>query len=448
MAAASGVVAAGDLPPLRAELSDSRTTDSGQPAPVTRAIFQGGPIRNSIRLTSHGEPAEGLRWRKPEQAAEPLTDKPALQWTERGGAAGHSAGPAVSQARSPGTRAQSGRELEPIGRPAVSRPTTDPFDDPFGDRESAVQAPAGGARPAEGDPQPIDPFGDRNQPMPAEPMPAQPMPADPMPAPSDDAESMPHGLTPAPAPADGLLSDGDDGDRENYYLPGRITEADCSDSKCHYASTHSIRQVSLDLQPRFSPGDSDKEETTKQTRLAAAPSRVWRDRDGRVVADGRIVELDRGMLTLQSSDGAEVTIEVHALSDADHCELAKLWRMPLRCRIQETSVKPRKWTPMTYTWAASGLCNKPLYFENPQLERYGHSAGPILQPILSGAHFFGNIAVLPYKMGIHPPHECVYELGHYRVGSCAPWLVPPVPISLRGGLLQAGAVTGGVLLIP
>ena len=48
----------------------------------------------------------------------------------------------------------------------------------------------------------------------------------------------------------------------------------------------------------------------------------------------------------------------------------------------------------------------------------------------------------------HPPHECRYALGYYRPGSCAPYLIPPVPLSLRGALLEAGAVVGGVFLIP
>ena len=100
------------------------------------------------------------------------------------------------------------------------------------------------------------------------------------------------------------------------------------------------------------------------------------------------------------------------------------------------------------TWKASNLCHKPLYFEEVNLERYGHTAGPILQPIVSSAHFFANIAVLPYKKGIHPPNECQYALGYYRPGNCAPWIVPPVPLSLRGAARQAAVMTAGFWLIP
>jgi hypothetical protein len=94
------------------------------------------------------------------------------------------------------------------------------------------------------------------------------------------------------------------------------------------------------------------------------------------------------------------------------------------------------------------LCHKPLYFEEVGLERYGHTMGPFLEPVHSGAHFFLNVAFLPYKMGINPPHECQYALGYYRPGNCAPWLVPPVPISLRGALLEGAAAVGLVYLFP
>jgi hypothetical protein len=109
---------------------------------------------------------------------------------------------------------------------------------------------------------------------------------------------------------------------------------------------------------------------------------------------------------------------------------------------------PRSWSPTTFTWKASGLCHKPLYFEDVQLERYGHSWGPFIQPVLSGAHFFLTVPILPYKMGLEPPHECVYTLGYYRPGSCAPYLLDPIPLSIRAGLLEAGAWIGGVAVIP
>ena len=103
---------------------------------------------------------------------------------------------------------------------------------------------------------------------------------------------------------------------------------------------------------------------------------------------------------------------------------------------------------MTYTWTASGLCHKPLYFEDVQLERYGHMWGPWVQPFMSGAHFFLTVPILPYKMGLEPPNECIYTLGYYRPGDCAPYMIEPFPWSLRGAMYEAGAWVGGVFVIP
>lgn len=121
---------------------------------------------------------------------------------------------------------------------------------------------------------------------------------------------------------------------------------------------------------------------------------------------------------------------------------------PRECPLGDEVFVPRNWGLTTYTWKASAVCHKPLYFEQMALERYGHSTGPLTQPFVSGAHFFATLPVLPYLMGVEPPWECIYPLGYYRPGSCAPYMLYPIPISARGALLEAGAWVGGVFLIP
>jgi hypothetical protein len=101
----------------------------------------------------------------------------------------------------------------------------------------------------------------------------------------------------------------------------------------------------------------------------------------------------------------------------------------------------RNFSPTLFTWKAASLCHKPLYFEDVQLERYGHSWNPIIQPFMSGAHFFVSVPLLPYKMGLKPPHECVYTLGYYRPGNCAPYMFEPIPLSLRAAVWEAAGIT-------
>ncbi len=123
-------------------------------------------------------------------------------------------------------------------------------------------------------------------------------------------------------------------------------------------------------------------------------------------------------------------------------------KFPTMCPLPASAFEGRNWQPLVFTWKASGLCHKPLYFEQVGVERYGHNLGPILQPFASGAHFFLTVPILPYKMGLEPPGECIYTLGYYRPGSCAPWILDPLPLSVRAALAQGGVWTGMAFLIP
>jgi hypothetical protein len=120
---------------------------------------------------------------------------------------------------------------------------------------------------------------------------------------------------------------------------------------------------------------------------------------------------------------------------------------PCECRLEGETYEPRRFATTMVTWKAAGYCHKPLYFEDWNLERYGHSHG-WADPIISGVHFFATLPVLPYKMGVELPWECVYPLGYYRPGDCAPWTCPAIPISGRGLALEAATVTGIVFLLP
>ena len=93
------------------------------------------------------------------------------------------------------------------------------------------------------------------------------------------------------------------------------------------------------------------------------------------------------------------------------------------------------------------MCHRPLYFEEIYLERHGYNFG-CAQPLVSAAHFFGRIPVLPYMMVVDRPCDCIYTLGHYRPGSCAPFRYHVAPLRAKAGLVEAGVVTGLVFLVP
>lgn len=226
------------------------------------------------------------------------------------------------------------------------------------------------------------------------------------------------------------------------------------DEKCKSARQklyeNPISAISLDITAPFKPDAVTyfEEQEARADQIQKIPARVWRNRDGEIIASGKVTDIKNRKVEIRSEDNRDLVVPLGNLSDDDWCFLAAWWGVPTECSLGDEQYAARKFEPMTFTWKASGLCHKPLYFEETQLERYGHTMGPFLQPVVSGAHFFGSVLVLPYQMGINPPNECRYTLGYYRPGNCAPWLLPPVPLSGRGALYQTGAVLGGIFLIP
>jgi hypothetical protein len=91
-------------------------------------------------------------------------------------------------------------------------------------------------------------------------------------------------------------------------------------------------------------------------------------------------------------------------------------------RIQNSpSMGEYQWTPSGYCWQSPAFCYSPLYFEQPNLERYGNSAFPLLAPAVSATYFLGQVTFLPIKSLIQPPWSKSCTLGHHRPGDCAPF---------------------------
>ena len=101
-----------------------------------------------------------------------------------------------------------------------------------------------------------------------------------------------------------------------------------------------------------------------------------------------------------------------------------------------------------YTWSAPSFFHRPLYFEQPNLERYGQGPRRCLQPAASAALFFATIPTLPYHLGAAAPRERVYTLGHYRPGSRAPYQWNRTRFSWRGLLYQGLSTTGTAFVLP
>lgn len=106
------------------------------------------------------------------------------------------------------------------------------------------------------------------------------------------------------------------------------------------------------------------------------------------------------------------------------------------------------WAGTNYNWAATQMRHRPLYFEEVNLERYGYTVSPIVQPGISAAHFFLTIPTIPYKMVAQPPREEIYTLGYYRTGSPAPRRWHHVNWDPTAATVEGLLVTGLVFAIP
>jgi hypothetical protein len=110
--------------------------------------------------------------------------------------------------------------------------------------------------------------------------------------------------------------------------------------------------------------------------------------------------------------------------------------------------QPRAKVITPFSWQATDFFHWPLYFDDQPLERYGQTKHPMLQPAVSGAKFFLTLPILPYKMGVDRPHDCISTLGHQPPGSCVPCIKQTIPLEADAAFFEAAAAVGLVLLLP
>lgn len=332
---------------------------------------------------------------------------------------------------------------EPAASPSQGAPPTSPFNQlppraelaPKTDSEPQLQGPA--------EPDAAEP--DAAEPDATAPDAAAPSPFERSLRGSDSADSEVDSPSDRPRGVpDGANSDGlSDSDKL------KILRTDCVELE-RRAAAQTIRRVSLDISPPFQPRLIKESDYSgrKQRFIDSQPVRTWLSKSGEELAEGSLVDIAFEKVIIATATGEELELALPQLSNDDLAYVTDAWELPSECQLPNIDFPNRRWLPMTMTWRAPDLCHKPLYFEEVNLERYGHTAGPFAQPLVSSAHFFFNIAALPYKMGIHPPNECQYALGYYRPGNCAPWIIPPVPLSLRGAMFETAAIGAGIGLIP
>lgn len=239
----------------------------------------------------------------------------------------------------------------------------------------------------------------------------------------------PGAAEPMPAPRQDLDFDRDD-------APGLLKS--CAELKQDLLGI-SLRDISLDLSTPVS---------TLTNTEATLVVRDWRDSRNAVITRGRALSASTTEVQIEEESGLTRSLSLAELSARDQKYAWDMMNLPFECGFGSTALHCRSFAPSHVSWHASNLCHKPLYFEDIQLERYGHTVGPIRQPVKSAVRFLAQAALLPYQMALHPPNECQYPLGLFRPGNCAPYLRTPFPWERRAIGYQAGVATGLFLLVP
>lgn len=410
-----------------AQAQTARSHNSG-PRPLPTAPNSARPIP-----ASSSQPHSVLKWRASSKVTPVSAEEPLDEHNAQMSPVGH-----VHLAQADGRSVLTGRAQ----RGARSN---DPFNDPFGDQLTNIQEEEADDQPA-----PLP----RNRFSPPSFVPEE--------SPSDQPESLlpealdEPGVHSAPRlPGPSMLPPPSSQPQGGVPCDNIYNQRNCCEEEENCVAARAaldkfnIRRISVDISPAYRPDEEDPEVARElQTReLQASPSREWRGRDGQLIATGRLLDLKSRQVSIDT--GSEIKrIPLHNLGSDEMCFVSAYWNTPFECAWGDLGVATRNWNPLEVNWTASALCHKPLYFEERALERYGHMTGPLSQPLVSGAHFFVSAALLPYKMGMNPPNECMYALGYYRPGNCAPYLVPPVPLSARGAAAQTGAIFGAIYLIP
>lgn len=123
-------------------------------------------------------------------------------------------------------------------------------------------------------------------------------------------------------------------------------------------------------------------------------------------------------------------------------------REPEEIELSPSDASVRSMEATVFQWQPSNLWHHPLYFEDPGLERSGHSYEAWLQPFASVSRFGVQLVGLPYQMTIDPICKKRYSLGWYRPGECAPKQLGQIPWNTNAAINQAAVTTGAVFALP
>ena len=211
------------------------------------------------------------------------------------------------------------------------------------------------------------------------------------------------------------------------------------------------------------PAQPEKESSAKAVKKSEVPADDDPAYEGKVKGKGpaEFVPADRGTrrpITPQIPEGPPLKAtqvrrigDIAPLNDFDRdTEIKKYAAEKARefnVRFGGEQYIPRSFPEVVVPWTAPTSKYYPLYFQDPALERYGHTYHPLVQPAVSSAKFAAQLVLMPYQMTIDPPWELSSPLGWYRPGDVVPKLHYPFPWNAKAAAVEAVTVTGLIFLI-
>ncbi len=144
----------------------------------------------------------------------------------------------------------------------------------------------------------------------------------------------------------------------------------------------------------------------------------------------------------------EIRIGGVAIPDTELRAYSRQEAEKLHVSFGDQAFVPRNFVHSVALFDAPDLSYYPLYFQDPLMERYGHTYGPLVQPAVSVAKFGVQLVGLPYQMTIDPPWCLQTGLGWLDPGDYNPKLCYQIPWNTKAALVEAGTITGLIFLIP
>lgn len=109
---------------------------------------------------------------------------------------------------------------------------------------------------------------------------------------------------------------------------------------------------------------------------------------------------------------------------------------------------PESWPSFQSFPSSLTSWHQPLYFADTNLERYGTSKYPRIQPLCSAAHFSASAIALPYQMATQHPGR-TYRYSHpYEAGRFGYYERTLRPLDGQASLVQSAAVLSLIFVLP